>query len=168
MFEKTEISDFYVNPFDKIGKEWMLINASKPDGSYNPMTASWGGLGVLWNRNVCFCFIRDSRHTDVFAREGDVAAICFFDDENRGILNYCGRYSGRDTDKVADCKLTPITHPSGAVYFEEAKEVIVVKKLYTGKIEESGFNDRGLLKNYADNDYHNVYVYEIIQILSKK
>ena len=45
------------NPFHMIGKEWMLVTAEK-DGKVNTMTASWGGLGVMWGKNVAFVFIR--------------------------------------------------------------------------------------------------------------
>ena len=40
---KPEELDF--NPFQKIGKQWMLITAGNESG-YNTMTASWGGAGV--------------------------------------------------------------------------------------------------------------------------
>lgn len=37
------------NPFRLIGKEWMLVTAEM-NGKANTMTASWGGVGVLWNK----------------------------------------------------------------------------------------------------------------------
>lgn len=40
-----------------IGKEWLLITAEK-DGKANTMTASWGGVGVLWGKNVATLYIR--------------------------------------------------------------------------------------------------------------
>ena len=43
-----------------IGEEWMLITAGSPD-NYNTMTASWGGLGMLWNKPVAFIFIKNGR-----------------------------------------------------------------------------------------------------------
>ncbi|MEG0388809.1 MAG: flavin reductase family protein, partial [Niameybacter sp.] len=39
------------NPFQLIGKDWMLVTA-EADGKANTMTASWGGLGVMWGKNV--------------------------------------------------------------------------------------------------------------------
>jgi hypothetical protein len=53
------------NPFTLIGKDWMLITAGIP-GSFNTMTASWGGLGVLWERKVDFCYVRPTRYTYEF------------------------------------------------------------------------------------------------------
>ena len=44
--EKLDINNLEINPFNKIGKEWMLVT-SKKDDKVNAMTASWGGLGVL-------------------------------------------------------------------------------------------------------------------------
>ena len=37
------------NPFKLIGGDWMLITAGDLK-SFNTMTASWGGLGVLWQK----------------------------------------------------------------------------------------------------------------------
>ena len=54
--DPTEIRD---NPFQLIGQDWMLITAGKASAC-NTMTASWGGLGVLWNAPVSFCFVRPS------------------------------------------------------------------------------------------------------------
>ena len=42
------------NVFKLIGQDWMLITAGSLD-SFNTMTASWGGMGVLWRKKICFC-----------------------------------------------------------------------------------------------------------------
>ena len=69
-FQKVDIDQFEVNPFDKIGKDWMLVTAGNEEKA-NTMTASWGGMGVMWGKNVVFVFIRDSRFTKEFIdREG--------------------------------------------------------------------------------------------------
>ena len=50
-FKEVDIKSLNFNPFTKIGSEWMLITAGGESGC-NTMTASWGGLGVLWGKNV--------------------------------------------------------------------------------------------------------------------
>lgn len=40
MFEKVDIHSLSFNPFDKVGKGWLLISATK-NGKTNTMTASW-------------------------------------------------------------------------------------------------------------------------------
>ena len=47
------------NVFHMIGKEWLLVTAEK-EGKVNTMTASWGGLGVMWGKNVAYIVLRPS------------------------------------------------------------------------------------------------------------
>lgn len=49
-FHETDIHTLSFNPFDKISKQWMLITAGDRNGS-NTMTASWGGVGIMWGGN---------------------------------------------------------------------------------------------------------------------
>ena len=94
------------NVFDMIGKQWMLVGAAK-DGKVNAMTASWGGLGVMWGKNVAFVFIRQTRYTKEFVDNGETFSLSFFGDDQRKMLNYMGTVSGRDADKVSECGLYP-------------------------------------------------------------
>ena len=43
--------------FERISKQWMLITAG-PEKNCNTMTASWGGLGILWGKPVSTIYIR--------------------------------------------------------------------------------------------------------------
>ena len=62
MFQEIKITELKENPFDLIGKQWLLVTAGKEDGSCNTMTASWGGLGVMWGKDVAFIVIRPQRY----------------------------------------------------------------------------------------------------------
>ena len=55
-YKKIDINEIVLNPFKTIGKDWLLISALK-DGVTNTMTASWGGIGVIWNKNVVTVYI---------------------------------------------------------------------------------------------------------------
>ena len=61
-FEQIELSALHADPFAMIGRQWMLVSAEK-EGRVNTMTASWGGMGVLWGKDVAFAFIRPQRYT---------------------------------------------------------------------------------------------------------
>jgi len=152
------------NAFEMIGKDWMLITASRGE-EYNTMTASWGGVGVLWNKPVCFCFVRPQRYTHEFTEQGDRLTLTFFGGEYKKELGYCGRVSGRDTDKARDCGFTEVRDADGYVYFDEAKVVVCARKLYRDVLREDGFLDKTLLSNYSAGDYHTVYVCEIEKVL---
>ena len=99
-FRKVDISELQFNPFTKIGKEWMLLTGGTMD-KFNTMTASWGQLGVLWNKNVLTCYIRPNRYTYEFVENGDMFSASFFGEEFRKVLSFCGSHSGRDCDKIA-------------------------------------------------------------------
>ena len=53
-FEILDPSEIDDNVFKLLDRDWMLITAGTL-GSFNTMTASWGGMGFLWNKQVCFC-----------------------------------------------------------------------------------------------------------------
>ena len=104
------------SPFQMIGKDWMLVTAEK-DGKANTMTASWGGLGVMWGKNVAFIVIRPQRYTKEFIDGSDTLSLSFYDESFRKQLSYLGAVSGRDEDKIAKAGLT-LTHDGETPYFE--------------------------------------------------
>ena len=159
--------DFRINPFDAIGRRGMLITATKKDGSFNTMTASWGTLGVLWNKPVCTIYIRPQRYTYEFAEAGDAITLSFFDHTFDDALRFCGTKSGRDVDKIAHCGLAPCKTKNGGVYFLEASHVIIARKLYADSLKEELFLHSEPLSHYPKKDYHRTYICEIGQILTK-
>ena len=89
---------FEIDPFTKIGSEWMLITSGNREKA-NALTASWGGLGFLWGKNVAFIFIRKSRYTKEFIDNGETFSMTFFDKKYKNDLKYFGAVSGRQEDK---------------------------------------------------------------------
>ena len=156
------------SPFQMIGKDWMLITAEK-EGKVNTMTASWGGVGVLWRRNVVFVFVRHSRHTYGFLEAADGFSCTFYPEQYRQALSYCGTVSGRDEDKIAHCGFT-VDHAHGVPFFQQANTVIICKKIYSQQIDAKDFIDSQILSQcYEGNagDLHRMYVGEIVEIRSK-
>ncbi len=152
--------------FNDINKKWMLVSAAKEDGSINTMTASWGALGILWNKNIFICFVRPQRYTHEFTEASDRISISFFGEEYRNALKICGSKSGRDCDKIALAGITPF-NCDGNVGFEEAERIIYGKKIYAGKIDPKAFLSDDIEKLY-NNDYHTVYICEIEKILERE
>jgi flavin reductase (DIM6/NTAB) family NADH-FMN oxidoreductase RutF len=163
VIDPREIKD---NTFKLIGKDWMLITAGDIN-KFNTMTASWGGLGVLWNKKVSICVIRPSRYTYQFMEQNDIFTLSFFDDKYRDVLNFCGSKSGRDVDKINTTGITPVKGINDGVYFAEAKLVLECKKLYFQDLNPANFIDTGIEKNYDHEDYHRMYIGEILVCHSK-
>lgn len=158
--------ELHGDPFTMIGKEWMLVSAEK-DGKVNTMTASWGGLGILWNKHVAFVFLRPQRYTKEFVDANDHLSLSFYDETYRKQLSYLGTISGRDEDKISKADLH-VAHVEDVPYFEEANTVLVCRKLYAQNLEENCFIDADLVaKNYVAKDFHMMYVVEIEKVLVK-
>ncbi len=154
------------NPFTMIDKEWMLIGAEN-EGKVNAMTASWGGVGVLWYKNVVFTFIRPQRYTRELVDSSDRFSLTFFDESYRETLAYFGKVSGRDEDKIKKSGLT-VEHAEGVPYFKEGNLVVLCKKIYLGKIEPENILLPDIEKKvYPGKDYHKVYIGEIVKVLMK-
>lgn len=159
-FKEFDLLKSDINPFKSIGSDWCLITSGDMS-SFNTMTASWGGMGIMWNKKVATIVIRPQRYTMEFLKKNDTFSISFFDEKDKGILKYCGANSGRDVDKIASTGLIPF-EIDNAVSFQQAKTVLVCRKLYEQSLEPDCFIDKSLLSNYPNNDYHVAIVGEII------
>ena len=165
-FKTVHINTLDMNPFTKIGKEWLLITAGTIDNC-NTMTASWGSLGFLWNRNVATVYIRPQRYTKLFVDDNDMFTLSFFGRDFRKALTYLGQTSGRDEDKIATAGLTPYLLEN-TVGFEEAEMIFVMKKCYQTSIDPEKFLDATIAEHYPDKDYHEMYIAEIVNVYVKE
>ncbi len=173
-FKKISPEELSESAVKLIGKDWMLVTAaSDGDGlcggqDYNTMTASWGGIGVLWGKPVAFVFIRPQRHTFRFTEANERMTLSFFSEDYRPALSYCGKFSGREQDKAKICGLTPLSDCTGhgrALWFAEARLVLKTRKLYEEDLKKSAMLDRSILQHYPGEDYHKMYICEIEEVL---
>lgn len=164
-FEKINPNEINKNPFDLISKDWALVAAQK-DGKVNALTASWGGVGVLWNKNVVFIFIRNSRYTKEFLDSANTFSLTFFNHEKYAeTYKYFGSVSGRNEDKIAKQGLT-VARAENTPYFAEGKLAVICKKLSAMPFAPNNFTDSNLLPAfYGDNDMHVMYIGEIVSVL---
>lgn len=159
MFKPIDYHTLNFDPFHKIGKDWLLISARK-DGITNTMTASWGALGHLWNKDIAIVFIRPQRYTREFVDTSDSFTLSFFDGYHKE-LSYLGTKSGKDENKIENVHFH-LTDIDGQPTFEEAKEVWILKKLYVSKFEKDSFIFPDIYeKNYPNDDLHYIYIGEI-------
>ena len=166
-FEKIDPDSLSGNIFTMLDKDWMLITAGD-ESSFNTMTASWGGLGILWHKRVAYCFVRPTRHTYQFMEKYRYYTLSFYPSKYREALNICGTKSGRDGNKVAEAGLNAVADVSGAIYFKEANLVFVCDKLYAQNLSPDFFLSPQLDSNYPQKDYHRMFIGEIISAYINK
>ncbi len=155
-----------MDPFTLFGKEWALLMAEK-DGKANGMTISWGGLGVIWNRNAVFVFVRDCRYTKEFMDESDTFSVNFFGGKEMNALKYFGKVSGRDEDKFEATGFN-VNHHKGIGFVDECSFAIVCKKIAATKLTSEQFVDMGIQDFwYKDGGYHTMYIGEVVEFLAR-
>ena len=169
MMKQIDVAQLQMNPMTMIAKEWMLVTAGDREHGYNTMTASWGHLGAIWGQGgglpTAVVYIRPQRYTKEFVDREELFTITVFPEEYKKALGYLGSHSGRDGDKVAQAGLTPVFE-EGFTYFEGAKLVRVCRKLYQAPIVPEGFLDRSILDmHYPNQDYHVMYIRQILKVL---
>lgn len=158
-FQKINIEDLDMNAFQAIGKDWMLITAGDST-KVNTMTASWGGMGVLWGENIVTIYVRPQRYTKQFIDKNNCFTLSFFDGKKKE-LGILGSISGKDEDKIHNVGFHT-TFLEDAPTFTESKLVFICEKLYEDKIEPELFIDKSLdEKWYPQKDYHHVYIAKI-------
>ena len=149
------------NLIEMISKEWMLICA-KDNESMNMMTASWGFVGEMWNKDCVICAVRPTRYTYECLENEDYFSLCFIGD-NRDAYKICGTESGRDVNKLEKTGLS--AEFDLAPFVKEAHTVIICKKLYADNLREEKFIDSSVAKKNYNNDFHRMYYGEIIKVL---
>lgn len=154
------------NIIKMLSEDWMLITAGN-NTRFNTMTASWGGLGVLYNKPVAICFINPARYTYQLMETGDTYTLTFYTEAYRDALNYCGKVSGRDTDKIKGSGLTPITTPDGSKAFSQAWMIIECRKLVSQSISPDSINNAAEKEKRSTQPMHKMYIGEILNVWVK-
>ena len=163
-FKEICVNSLNENFFKLIGEKWMLITAGNEE-NLNMMTASWGGVGVLWNKNVETIYLRPTRYTKEIIDSTDTFSLSVLPQKYKTALDYCGSHSGRDEDKFQKTKLD-VEYMNGTPWIKQARIVIFCNKLYAQEFDPNCFVEEKLCKqNYRKDDFHTMYIGEITKIM---
>lgn len=157
------IRELKENFVSMISDQWALLTAGKID-NYNMMTVSWGGVGELWNKDVCFAFVRPQRYTYKYMEQNEYFTLSFYGGEYKKELGICGSKSGKDVDKTALIGFEPIEIDK-SVSFKEAKITVLLRKIAYQDMDPKGFIAPEITDNYKASDFHRTYVGEIVKVL---
>ena len=162
--------DLDENIFRLVGKDFTVITAGEDP---NSMVASWGGVGIMFNKPVTWCFLRANRYTLEKIRETGTYTMCYFPDQYKGDIMQFGTRSGRNTDKMDQTKLTPFLTPDGYPAYKEARIIIECKLIAASTVSKDEFyTDEAktfLQEGYDEaKDWHKLVYGEITNILIKK
>ena len=172
----AEVLDKLIKPISSITgakNEGFLVTAGSgiEHGKWNTMTAGWGSIGFLWNKLTAAVYIRPTRYTSEFTDREDYMTLSFFEENDswaKDMLAFCGSVSGRDADKAKKTGLKPVMLEDGVIAFEQAKTVLVCRKLYRSEFDMDLFVDpQIIIDSYPKKDFHYVYICEIVSVYTK-
>ena len=156
---------FETDIFSVFDKKWALLTAGNKD-SFNTMTVSWGGMGTIWGKPVATVYVRTSRYTHEFMDREGYFTVSFYPEEYRKVLGVLGSKSGRDMDKMNGSGLIAKALQE-SVTFEEAEITLVCRKMFMQRLEPSNITDPDAAKFYAGDAPHDMYIGEVVDIISK-
>ena len=121
--------------FRMFNERGALLTAGTID-DYNTMTIGWGMFGTVWDhsRSAVTVYVSPDRYTYEYMEKNEYFTITFFPEEYRDDLMYLGSHSGRDEDKVAKTRLTPVVCGNSTA-FKEAELTFLCRKVYAYQFE---------------------------------
>ncbi|MCU0277191.1 MAG: flavin reductase, partial [Acidobacteria bacterium] len=164
MIAAIKPKDLVLPPVDIWFKRWFLLTAGTKQ-SFNTMTVAWGSVGGMWEMPFVQVVVRPTRHTFGFMNEFDTFTLCSFPAKFRKDLALLGSRSGRDGDKIALTRLTPVKSAAvAAPSFKEADLVIECRKIYWQDLDDRHFLSEKIAAQYPQMDFHRVFFGEILRV----
>lgn len=163
---KKSISMYKENILNELKNKHAIATAGDKRTGFNCLTVSWGGIGVLWGKEVAFVFVRKSRYTYNFLEKSQSITLSFLEENYKDQVLYLGRHSGRAEDKVKNAGLSYTYDPDyDGAYIKEASYCFKMKKLYEIDLPFENLPQDIQEMFYKDGDSHTMFVCEIKQFL---
>ena len=128
-------------------------------------------MGTIWGpphggKPILTVYVSPARHTHSYLEENDYFTVNFFPEEYRGDLGILCSRSGRDGDKVALTRLTPVAASHG-VDFEQAELTFVCRKLYSHQFEKEQVPAEVADRFYGRMPPHTMFIGEIVDVTER-
>jgi len=172
LFKQISPEEMNDNVFTLTGKIFPVITAGNAE-HYNSMTASGGGMGLLFRKPTTCCLLRTDRYTLELIQQEQTYTMSYFPDEYKKQVLFLGSKSGRCSEKMKEVELTSIQTPSGNRSFREARLIIECKLMQITTPVVSDFYSQEakdyLTKTYKDANNIRKYVFgEIMYVWVKQ
>lgn len=165
-FQKVTSDMIDINPFEQISKDWMLVTAGNEEKA-NTMTASWGGLGTMWGKDVAYVVIRESRFTKEFIDREGKFSLSFPSEKYRKHMKFLGTVSGRNENKIEEAGVD-INYHEGVPFIDQGDVIMICRVMSATVIKPEDFVDKDIEGAwYKDKDYHTMYIAEVTDILAR-
>ena len=173
LFKQISPEEINDNVFTLVEKIFPVVTVGNED-NYNSMTASGGGMVLLFRKPATMLLFPSNRYTLELIQKVQKYSMSYFPDEYKKQVMFLGSKSGRDSDKMKEVKLTGIQTPSGNMSFREARLIIECKlmQITTPAFPDDFYSQEAIdymSEPYKDPGEHRKYVFgEITHVWIKK
>ncbi|MDR1912571.1 MAG: hypothetical protein LBQ52_09560 [Helicobacteraceae bacterium] len=157
IFKQISPEEIEDNVFTLVGKDFPVITAGKRE-NYNSMTASGGGMGMLFMKPVTWCIFPSNRYTLEIIKKERTYTLSYFPNVYKKQVLFLGSKSGRDSEKMKEVELTSVQTPLGNISFKEAKLIIECKLTQATLALPDDFYEQEA-KDYINEAYKEAKVY---------
>ena len=131
----------------------------------NTMTVSWGFIGFIWNKPHFITVVRPQRYTREFLEKTDAFTISIPYGTMSEELGVCGSKSGRDIDKASIVNFAKAQSVDGHIV-DGCNMHYECRKVCADQMREAVLPTM-IREKYYNDDYHIVYVGEIVNCYAK-
>ena len=141
-----------------------VFMTTKVGDKVNTMTIAWGGINIIWNKQVFITYVRYSRDTYDMLQNTDEFTISVPRNNNlRKELGICGTKSGRDINKIEQCNFNLVDgRVVSTPIIKECEMHYECKVIYKQAMEPNSIPKDVLERNYKNNDFHAIFYGEIV------
>lgn len=161
--DRHEIEVEQAKALPRLVNDWALLTAGTTE-RFNTMTIAWGSLGDMYWEPVVDVYVYPERYTYGFMQESDWFTVSLFPEGYHDDLQILGSRSGRDGDKLALTKLTPLPVGHG-VTFAEADVTFVCRKVFAQQIDRAALPEEIVAEYYETMGPHVHFVGAIEEVL---
>lgn len=138
------------------------------DATLDMAVAEWGGLGVLFDKPVTYCFVTPGTPADRALAQNGFYTISFFANSYKEALKRCEALSGSDTLRIKAAGLTPVLTPTVTPTMGEAFIVIECHKLLQQPLTHDQITDASESHKWVAKPVPSLYIGEILNVWIKK
>ena len=173
LFRAISPEEIVDNVFVLTGKVFPVVTVGK-EGNYNSMTASGGGMCVLFRKPTTMLIFPSNRYTLELIKHERSYTLSYFSDDYRAQVLFLGSKSGRDSRKMQEVELTGIATPLGNMSFREARLIVecTLTQITVPVYPDDFYSQEAIAymhEPYKDLGEHRQYVFgEITHVWVKK
>ncbi len=134
-----EVAEKSVTSLRDLGGLFLVTQGG--EGRVNVMTIGWFTTGIVWGRPIAVVLVRPSRYSHELLEENPYFSVNIPTASMQRELDICGKYSGRNTDKLTLCGFTPWSVEGFPVpVIRECQAFLMCEVVQKTKVEPTTFS----------------------------